>query len=74
VSSGHNGAAAIEPLRRARLIEAGRLGVQLHVPGEDTGAEHPGVVEIVLPGLDEKDLEVVIQIGQPRQRVSLQED
>lgn len=70
VSSGHNGTAAIEPFRRARLIKAGRLGVQLHVPGEDAGAEHPRIVEIVLPGLDEKDLEVVVQISQPRQRVS----
>ena len=66
MGSGHDGATATEPLRRSRLIEAGRLGVQLHVPGEDARAKHPRVVEVVLPGLDEQDLEVMVQVGQPR--------
>lgn len=65
VGAGDDGLPAIEPLGRPGLVEGGRLRVQLHVPGVDTRAEHPWVVEVVLSTFNEKDGEVVVQIGQP---------
>jgi hypothetical protein len=65
MSGRHNGTTAVEPLRGAGLIEGCRLGVQLHVTGKDSRTKDRGVVEICLSGLDEEDLEVVVQVGQP---------
>jgi hypothetical protein len=64
VGGRHDGSTAAQPLGWAGLIERSRLGVQLHVPGEDTRAVDPWVVEIALARLDEQDLEVVVEIGQ----------
>ena len=65
MSSRNNGAATGEGLGRTRLIESGLVAVELHVPREDARPEHPGVVEIVLSCLDQENLEVVVQVGQP---------
>ena len=65
MGGGHNGASAAEPFRRAGLVERSRLGVELHVAGEDARAEDPWVVEVVLAGLDQEHLEVVVQVCQP---------
>lgn len=47
-----------QPLGRPRLIEGGRLRVQLHVSRVDARPEDPRVVEIALAGFDEEDLEL----------------
>jgi hypothetical protein len=64
MGTGHDGLPASKPFRWARLIEGSRLGVQLHVSRVNTRAEHPWVVEVVLAGLDEKNLEVMVKVGQ----------
>lgn len=62
----HNRSAAGQPFGRTRLIERRRLGVQLHVSRVDTRSKHPRIVKVALTGLDEEDLEVVVQVGQPK--------
>jgi hypothetical protein len=62
-----DGSTTIEPLGGSRVVEGSRLGVKLHVSRVDTRAIHPGVVDIVLSALDQQDLEIVVQVGQPWQ-------
>lgn len=64
MSSWNNGTTASKPLRWPGVVKRSRLAVQLHVPGEDTRAEHPWVVEVALASLNEQDLELVVQVGQ----------
>jgi hypothetical protein len=64
MSSGNNSLPAIEPLRRSRLIEGCSLRVKLHVTRVDTGAIDPRVVQVVLSRLNEKNLEVVVEVGE----------
>jgi hypothetical protein len=37
----HNSSAPVEPFGRPRIVEGSSLAVQLHVPGVNSGAEHP---------------------------------
>lgn len=64
MGTGHHSLAAGEPFGWARLIEGGRLGVQLHVPGIYPRPVHPWVVEIALPCLDEEHLQIMVQVCQ----------
>lgn len=65
VRARHDGLPTSQPFRGPRFIESGSLGVQLHVPRVDTRTEDPWIVQVVLSALNEKDLELVIQVGQP---------
>jgi hypothetical protein len=60
-----NGTTATEPLGGAGLIEGCSLGIQLHVAGVDARAVHPWVVEVALSCLNEKHLEVVVEVSEP---------
>ncbi len=61
----NNCSTPIEPLGGARVVEGGRLGVQLHVPWVDTGTVDPWVVQVALSALNQEDLELVVQVCQP---------
>lgn len=63
MSGRDDGLAAIEPLGRTRLVEGCGLGVKLHVTGVDARAVDPGVVQVALASFDEKNLEVVVEVG-----------
>jgi len=43
VSTWHDSLPSSEPLRRARLVERGRLAVELHVPRINTRTEDPNI-------------------------------
>ena len=55
---------ATEPFRWARVVECRRLAVQFHIPRENTGTEHPWVVEIARTAFNEHHVELVVEIGQ----------
>lgn len=67
MSSRNDSRTTAEPFRRTRLVEACSLGVQLHIPREDAWPEDPWVVKVILSSLDEKNLEVVVQVCESRQ-------
>lgn len=58
-------------LGRPGLVERSRLRVELHVPWVDTWAEYPWVVEVALAILNEKHLEIVVQVGKSLLDVSV---
>jgi hypothetical protein len=60
----NDSSASVEPFRWAGVVEGGSLAVQLHVPRVDTRTEYPWVVQVVLPTLDQEDLELMVQVGQ----------
>ncbi len=64
MGAGNNRTAAVEPFRGPRVVERGRLGVELHVSWVDTRAEDPWVVEVTLSALNQEDIELVVKIGQ----------
>lgn len=64
MSAWHDCTASGEPFRWSRIIERGSLAVQLHVPWVYTWTVDPWVVEVRLAGLDQHDLEVMVQVGQ----------
>ena len=61
----HNSPTSIEPLGRSRVVEGGSLTVQFHILRVDTWTEDPWVVEVVLSSLNQEDLEIVVEVGQP---------
>ena len=60
----HDGATSIKPFGWTRVVESGRLGVQLHVSRVNAGTVDPWVVQIALSSFNQKDLEVVVEISQ----------
>lgn len=56
---------AIQMLGRVRVVERCCIRVQLHVARIDPGAIYPWIVEVVLASLNQEDLQVVIEIGEP---------
>jgi hypothetical protein len=62
--AGHNSSTSIEPFGRSRVVEGGSLAVQLHVLRVNTWTEDPWVVEVVLSGLNQENLEIVVEVGQ----------
>jgi hypothetical protein len=65
VGAGHHCLSASEPFRRTGFIETRIFTIKAHVSRIYTRAVHPWVVEVALASLDEEDLEVVVQVGQP---------
>jgi hypothetical protein len=68
MSARDNSSTSIEVLRGARVVESSCLGVQLHVLWVDAGTVDPGVVEVALSGLNQEDLEFVVQVGKTTSR------
>lgn len=64
MGGGNNSTTASKPLRGPGVVKGSRLAVQFHVPGEDARTENPWVVQVALSGLNEHDVELVVQVGQ----------
>lgn len=64
MSARDNSFTTIQPRRGPRVVESSCLGVQFHVSGVNARTIDPRVVQVTLSRFDEKDLEVVVEIGQ----------
>jgi hypothetical protein len=47
IRAGNDSPSSVEVLRRPGVVERGRLGVELHVLGVDTGTVDPGIVSVL---------------------------
>lgn len=63
MSTRYDRLAAAQPFRRTRLVEGGSLAIELHIAWVNARPIHPRVIQVVLPSLNQHDLQIVVQIG-----------